>query len=246
MAMGRYLTNTGRLEEAIRYYERIDNLLPESNAAANYLGSIYFLMGRFEDAAQAWERALEGERDSELYANLGTSYFFLGRFDEAVSYYKKTLDLAPGFYESWGNLADAYRHSPSGSERAPAAYRRAIELAQQHIEINPSDAVAVAAMAHYQACLGQRSQSLDNINLARELAKNDMFVYYFSATALCALNADDEALSAVQHALSLGYPMHMVEADAGFSCLRKLPEYRAAISESMPQKVNITKGDSKP
>ena len=246
MAMARHLTNSGRLEEAIRYYERIDKLLPESNAAANYLGSNYFRMGRLEDAAEAWERALGGEPDSELYANLGTSYFFLGRFDEAVSYYKKTLDLAPGFFESWGNLADAYRHSPTDSELAPAAYRRAIELAQQHIEVNPSDAVAVAAMAHYQACLGQRSQSLDNINLARELAQSDMFVYYFTATALCALNADDEALSAVQHALSLGYPMHMVEADAGFSCLKKLPGYQAAISESMPQKVKITKGNSKP
>jgi TolB-like protein/cytochrome c-type biogenesis protein CcmH/NrfG len=246
MAMGRYLFNAGRLEEAIRYYERIDNLMPESNVAANYLGSVYFLLGRFEAAAEAWEKALRGKPDAELYANLGSSYFFLGRYDEAVTIYRKALDLAPELFENWGNLADAYRYSSTQSDLAPAAYEKAIELAEQHIRINPSDAVAIAALGHYQACLGKREQSLENINLAQELAQKDMFVYYFSATALCALNEQDEALSAVHRALSLGYPMHMVAADAGLSSLKKLPEYRAAITESIQPDMKITKGDSKP
>lgn len=242
MAMGHYLFKTGRLEEAIRYYERIDKLMPESNAAANSLGSIYFLMGRYEDAAAAWERALQGNPETDLYANLGSSYFFLEHFDKAVTYYRKALDLAPERYENWGNLADAYRHTPSRTELAPAAYERAVELAEEHIQINPSDAVAIAALGHYQACLGRREQSRKNIDLARELAQKDMFVYYFSATALCALGDQDKALAAVQQALSLGYPVHMVEADAGLSCL---PAYRAGITDGIQHDTKITKGDSK-
>ena len=73
-----------------------------------------------------------------------------------------------------------------------------------------------------------------------------MFVYYFSATALCALNEQDEALSAVHSALSLGYPPHMVDADAGFSSLRELPEYWAVFTESIQQNTKVTKGDSEP
>jgi hypothetical protein len=76
------------------------------------------------------------------------------------------------------------------------------------------------------------------------LAQKDMFVYYFSATALCALNEQDEALSAVHNALSLGWPLHMVEADAGLASLKELPEYHAVITESIQENTKITNGDS--
>jgi serine/threonine-protein kinase len=214
--------------------------------AANYLGAAYFLLGQFEKSAAAWEKASRGEPDAELYANLGSSYFFLGRFDEAVTFYRKALDLAPESFENWGNLADAYRYSPTQADLAPAAYERAIELAHRHIRINPSDAIAIAALGHYQACLGMREQSRKNVDLARQLAQKDMFVYYFAATALCALDEQDEALSAVHRALSLGYPVHMVEADAGLSSLKALPEYRAAFTESLSQETKFTEGEGEP
>jgi hypothetical protein len=59
------------------------------------------------------------------------------------------------------------------------------------------------------------------------------------------LNEQDEALSAVHRALSLGYPLHMVDADAGFSSLKELPEYRAVLTGSIQQDMKNTKGDSK-
>ena len=109
---------------------------------------------------------------------------------------------------------------------------------------NEGDAVAIAALGHYLACLGKRKESLENIKLAQQLAQKDMIVYYFSATALCALNKQDEALSAVHNALSLGFPPHMVDADAGLSSLKELPEYRAAITESIQEDMKTTDGDS--
>jgi len=232
MAMGNYLFNVGRVEESVRYFERIDELMPESGAAANNLGSAYFLMGRFEDAAAAWERALSTQPMATVYANLGSSYFFTGRYDDAAQMYRQALDMAPGSFENWGNLADAYRHSPTQSEQAPAAYARAIALAKQHLRINPSDAVAIATLGHYLACAGDREEALENIELAQQLAHRDMLVYYFSATALCALGEYEKALDAVRVALSLGYPAHMVEADAGLSRLKTLPDYKAVLSDS--------------
>ena len=73
-----------------------------------------------------------------------------------------------------------------------------------------------------------------------------MFVYYFSATALCALKEQDEALTALHRALDLGYPPHMVDADAGFSSLKELSDYRLAISDRIQQEMKINNGDSKP
>jgi len=243
MAMGRYLYNRGRVEESIGYYERIDQLMPESNAAANNLGSAYFLLGRFEEAASAWEKALDGAPMAVLYANLGSSYFFLGRYDEAVKKYRQALKIAPEDKVNWGNLADAYRHSPSQSDRAPATYQHAIKLAKENVQINPSDAVALAGLGHYLACVGQREEALENLEVAKQLAQKEMLVYYYSATALCALHEQDQALQAIGTALSLGYPAHMVEADAGLSCLRGLPDYPTTLTQSIRQEEKLTDGD---
>jgi TolB-like protein/Tfp pilus assembly protein PilF len=234
MAMGKFLLGTGRMEESIRYFERIDDLMPESSAAANNLGSAYFLTGRFEDAAAAWEKALRRQPMATVYANLGSSYFFMGRFDEAADTYKKALEMAPESYENWGNLADAYRHSPTQSALAPAAYARAIGLAKQHLQINSSNAVAIATLGHYLACVGEREEAKENIGLAQRLAPKEMLVYYFSATALCALGEPEKALGAVRVALSLGYPAEMVDVDAGLSSLKKLPTYGAVLAAVAP------------
>ena len=63
-----------------------------------------------------------------------------------------------------------------------------------------------------------------------------MYVYYFSATALSALNEQAAALYAVREEISLGYPPHMVEVDAGLSSLKDLPEFAAVLSENIEKK----------
>ncbi len=243
MAMGRYLFNVGRVDESIAYFQRVDDLLPESRVASNNLGAAYYLMGRYQQAASAWENALGGSSNTNVFLNLGSSYFFLGRFDDAAQMYQQALELAPEHFEVWGNLGDAYRYSTNQAGRADAAYRRAIELAEQHLQINSSDAVAIAALAHYQACIGDRDPALLNISLAAQLAQKDMFVYYFSATALAALNEPEQALDSIRKALSLGYPPHMVKADIGLARLRELPGFETALGLQDRDGSRETEGD---
>ena len=242
MAMGRYLFHVGRVAESIGYFQRVDDLLPETSLASNNLGAAYYLMGRFQDAAAAWEDALKESPGTNVYLNLGSSYFFLGRFDDAAQMYQQALELVPEHFEVWGNLGDAYRHSTNRTELADEAYRRAIELAKQHLKINSSDAVAIAALAHYQASTGELAKALENISLASELAQKDMFVYYFSATALCALNEPEQALESIRKALSLGYPTHLVRADIGLSNLRALPGYETVMTQQERENNQVSEG----
>ena len=259
MAMGRHLFDVGRIEESLRYFERINELTPESNAAANNLGSAYFLLGRFEEAAAAWEAALRGEPMASLYANLGSSYFFMGRYEEAAQIYQKALELAPESFEIWGNLADAQKAfaaqtGVTGADSTATVtahsietgntYEKAILLAKQHLQINPSDALAIASLGHYFACVGNQKDAMANINLAVQMADKDMMVYYYSATALCALGEEERAFEAVQIGLSLGYPAHMVDADAGLSCLKQVPAYKAIMAEQSHRTTTVAEKES--
>ena len=232
MAMGRYLFNAGRVEESIAYFRRIDDLLPESGAASNNLGNAYFFSGQFEEAVTAWEEAFRRAPTVDVYSNLGTSYFFVNRYDEAAEMYAKALHLAPLHFEGWGNLGDAYSHSTTRSDLAPAAYQRALELARAHLKINPSDAATFAMAGHYLAHLGEREQSLENVNIAQQLAQSDMYVYYFSASALCTLGELKRSIAALGNAIALGYPPHLIGSDASFSALKGLPDFEEMMVNS--------------
>lgn len=243
MAMGQYLFNAGRVEESIAYFRRIEDLLPESGAASNNLGSAYFFTGQFEEAVTAWEEAFSRSPTFDVYSNLGNSYFFVNRYDEAAAMYTKALHLAPQHFEGWGNLGDAYSHSSTQADLAPAAYERALELARAHLKINPSDAVTFAFVGHYLAHLGQREKSLENVNIALALAQSDMYVYYISATALCALGELERSITAVGKAISLGYPPHLIESDAGFTALKGMAKFEAMMVHSQQATTPAIEGD---
>src|SRR3954469_18668834 len=57
--------------------------------------------GKYEAAAQAFTKAIEGDaKDYFAHFNLAMAYTLLNRDTEALAEYRKTLDLKPGLYEA--------------------------------------------------------------------------------------------------------------------------------------------------
>ena len=108
-------------------------------------------------------------------------------------------------------------------------YRNAIRLALERLQLNPANAVALAGLGHYHASLGEPEQALAYLERATAEAPKDMYVRYFAATALCALDQRERALAELERAVELGYPRHLVAVDAGFACLRTDPRYPALV-----------------
>jgi len=225
--MGGFLFENNRLDEAITYYTRISDLMPQSETAFNNLAAAHFMSGDFEQASGAWQRSLQMNPSSIAYANVASSLFLLNRFDEALPLYHKALEYAPDSYEIWGNLADTYHHASSGADMADPMYRNAIELAQKRLDVNPSDADTHALIGHYYAGLDHREQALEHINLALRLAPENMYTAYNAATALVALGDMDRATTLLGQALESGYPWHMMLADANLRELRNMPQFAA-------------------
>ena len=87
--------------------------------------------------------------------------------------------------------------------------------------------LALSLVGHYHANLGNREQALDYTRRASELAPDNMYVFYGAATALNALAESERAMAALARAVELGYPLRLVEVDAGLAQLRRLPGYDA-------------------
>jgi uncharacterized protein (TIGR02466 family) len=94
---------------------------------------------RFEDAAEAFQRALAVcPRDLGARLNLGLVLQTLGRFDEAVACYQAAAAIAPEFAETQTRLGGVLSQKGDNSA-AVAAFRRSIALdpfsARSHVRL---------------------------------------------------------------------------------------------------------------
>jgi serine/threonine-protein kinase len=231
LSMGNFLFSAGRSEEAIEYFTRVTDLTPDNSTGYLNLGSTYYMLGEFEKAANAWKRSVELLPSHFAYANIGSSYFFLSRFDEAIEMYQRAIALAPDDFETWGALGDACRFAEGQTESARQAYTKAIELAEDVLRVNPSDADATVMLAHYYANIDQSERAKELLARALKLAPQSMFVCYDAAVTNVSLGETEKALSAIEQAVELGYPVNLLSVDAGLVPLMSSDRFTALLAQ---------------
>lgn len=96
------------------YHEALKLLLDSINTntdADTYvdIGSCYYMMGRYQDAIEYWNRAIDlDSRNSSAYANLGNLYYKQGQVEKAISMWLVALISKPEDAKTSLNLAIAF------------------------------------------------------------------------------------------------------------------------------------------
>jgi len=94
ISLGAAYLYLGRDADAITMFERSIQIRPSPDAYSN-LGTAYFRVRRFADAARNYREAIKyNESTYYLWGNLGDSYHFNSQPEEAKKAYSKSLDLA--------------------------------------------------------------------------------------------------------------------------------------------------------
>ena len=114
-AWGLYLW--GRMDEAIAEHKLAQKYDPYNPLHTAWLGGLYNLAGRYEEAMQEALKSLEIQKDFPVgYIILGRAYLGLGRNEEAINTHKKLAELYPNqlphlcqTYIETGHLEDAER-----------------------------------------------------------------------------------------------------------------------------------------
>ena len=138
--LGNAYRHLKRLDEARGALERALAIKP-GDAEANYsLGMVFAQGGDNERAYEYLEKALEARADyPEALNNLGVLYLRTRRRDEAVASFEKCIRVAPGFDQSYLNLARVFAIE-GDTEKARSVLRA---LLAEH----PDDAAAQQALA---------------------------------------------------------------------------------------------------
>jgi TolB-like protein/tetratricopeptide (TPR) repeat protein/DNA-binding winged helix-turn-helix (wHTH) protein len=231
-ALGNFLFQHGRTAAAIATYRRVTELIPASPLAFNNLGAALLVSGDFQGAATAFDRSLTLEPTSSAYSNSGTVSYFLGRYADAARMFTRATEITGQDHRVWGNLADALWQIEGRRAEAQSAYRRAIGLAHQSLEVNTRDAISWSQLAYYSSRARDNSDVREYTSRALQLNPDDPNVRYYMALTALELGDPAAALESLSRAVQLGYPPPLVRAAPDFANLRSDARFRQLLAQA--------------
>lgn len=165
-----------------------------NNIAHNNLGTALLQMGRVDEAAIHFQKALEVQpQNAEARNNLGNAFFQKGRMDEAVAHYQKALQVNPKLALARYNLGVAFLKNGRVQE--------AVGHFQGALEVEPDFAKAHYNLGVAFVQLGRVSEALVHYNKALEINPNYAEAEYNLGIALLQVGRLNEAVSHYNKAL---------------------------------------------
>jgi Flp pilus assembly protein TadD len=157
---GKDSLSRGDAAAAVQELENAAHKDPTSKEIQFNLGLAYTQVGRYREAAQAFETALTLGADVNTHSNLGVVYYKMGRLEDAVAQYQEALNLKPNDAEVRSNLAAAYLQL-GRLEDAQAEYERALALSPGLAEAHYGLGMAYAAKGEKQKAIEALQQFLE-------------------------------------------------------------------------------------
>jgi tetratricopeptide (TPR) repeat protein len=170
---------SGDFEGAILDWERANTLEPGPASLSN-IGTAYFHLRRFEDAAEKYRHALDiNPSDHRLWGNLGDTYRLItGKNKEANTAYQRQIALADDNLKV--NRFDAPTLSRSAvslafmgeTDQANVKIGRAIELGPQDIDVLYDAAVTYVTLGDMSRAVDALQRVID-VGYSANLVKSD-------------------------------------------------------------------------
>jgi serine/threonine-protein kinase len=234
--LGVLYSSTGKLDKAAQQFQTKIELQPDNPVGYQDLGAVYMQMGRYDDAINVMKKGLSFKESALLVSNLGAAYMFAGRYADAVPVMERAVQLTPHQHELWRNLADSYRQVPELAKKAPAAYQKALDAAQEELKVNPRSAGALIGAALYYAHLEQKVAALEYIDRALKIGSSDTEVIFTSALVYEIIGDRRRALQSLDRACKSGYSLEVIKHEPELQGLRADPQYQRWLAQHLERR----------
>jgi len=218
-------------EEASARALALDPRLPEAHAAR---GFALWQAGRVDAAVAELEQARSLDpRQFEARYFLARLRFGQGAIGEAAALFEEAARVredsqarffAAQCYAALGRAADA-----------EAAYRRALHVVRQHLELNPDDSRAATMCAVALCRIGERDEGLEWAERARRIDPDDSGILYNVACLFALEGRRDQALACLEQAFRGGFGnREWIAHDRDLESLRGDPRFQALMVATTP------------
>jgi adenylate cyclase len=216
--------NTAKALEASAHAVELD---PDSAEAHASRGLSLFINEKYEEAERHFETA------GLLNPKLFESYFFYalscssqGQHEKAARLFMQASEVNPADYQCRSFLALAYQALGRTGD-AIKARRRAVELIEHHLDLNPDDTRALYVGASNLSFLGDSQRAIEWASRAYDAGADEPMVLYNVACTYALLGESEQALELLEKAVDLGWgDRAWLETDSDLDSLRDIPRFK--------------------
>lgn len=230
--LGALYLRQGRYREAAEQFTRVTQLVPDHHYGYSNLGCVYLADGQYPEAIRVLQRSLAIRPTLEAFCNIGTAYFYLRKFREAAAAFEKAIGLNDKDWIIWGNLGDARYWDPANRARAGEAYRKALTLGKQKLQVNPRDSMLLSYMAYYHAMLDEKEAAQKYVKLALAENPQDRDLFFNLAQTCCRLGDKSQALDWLKKATAAGLSKETIQNTPLFDSLRKSQGFKGMLKDN--------------
>jgi tetratricopeptide (TPR) repeat protein len=242
---GNDLSNQGKYQEAIEYYERALRIDPNHVNALNNKGVALANQGEYKEAIECYDKALEidpnyttaqnnkklaleklknsKKRDSEDVDALiekGFDLYIGGEYEEAIECYDKALSVNPYYVVALHNKGKVFSYLEK-YEEAIECYDKALEIDPNYVDPLYNKGLALANQGEYE-------EAIECYDKYLEVDPNNVAVLNNKGFALANQGEYKEAIECYDKALEV-YPNNLTTLyNKGFA-LANQGEYKEAI-----------------
>ncbi len=213
-------------DRASRRAVELDGELAEAHVAR---GVAVSLRKNYEEAEREFRTAIRLDPTLfEAYYFFGRGFYAQGKKDHAVYWFRRACEADPEDYQAPALLGSALRGLGLKAE-SDATYRRCVELAQKHLEVNPGQTRALYFSAIALCQLGER---LDEAHKWAERAlaidPDEPQVLYNVACVYALLGNAERAIDCLEKTVVHGELWRgWMENDSDLESLHGLPRFEA-------------------
>jgi tetratricopeptide (TPR) repeat protein len=229
IAFGSFYYNQARYADAAEQYRKATQLAPLNYLTYSNLGAMYLLLGRYREAVDVLRQSSALRPSVESYGNLGAAYFYMGRYPNSAENLQQALKIDDKDWLNWGNLGDTLYQIPALRQEALSAYRKAIDLAQARLQLNPKDSFALAFTADYYAMLDQEQPAREQMARALQIAPTDADVLFRAAILHNHFGDTEKTLDYLRKSVWAGYSRTVIRDTPDFDQLKSDPRFRALL-----------------
>jgi len=191
---------TKNYEEAEELFKRSLRLQPDYMPAMN-LGTVYFYMGRLQDAIESYQEAYDRDPDKALvHANLAEAYEQIGAEKLAQHWYQSALET----------------------------YDREFVANPPPAEKISERAVCAAKLGRFDDAIGGIVEAMAVAE--NDQVEPDSTVLFHAAKVYALAGRRSETLNFTEQAVGANYPRQQFQDEPIFASIRDDPEFRAALS----------------
>jgi serine/threonine protein kinase/tetratricopeptide (TPR) repeat protein len=218
------------LERADQASRKALELAPELAEAHASRGLALSLQDRYEEAEDAFETAIRLDPQLfEAHYFYGRARWQQGKLEEAARHFEQAMKVRPEDFQSPCLLGSI--HNSLGQQDKHRDYmRRAYEIIEKHLELNPDDARALYLGSGCLTVLGETERGLEWAARAVAIDPGDTGVLYNVACTYSGAGRVDEAIDYLEKAVAAGFSQkEWILNDGDLDPLREHPRYKTLI-----------------